>query len=305
MQFHFGVKKYTPKQVKLVQRFVDADREARETHAEKVRDYEELHKHPYHGEYRGVTWDMMEDGNPTSLANLAEAGIIDRGKGVNRASRGYRSGGNSYVRTYLPNAKTQEFLEAWDQFLAQEAAATAPAVKTAREPGEMTNAERTALRQILVRRKAVLTQQLDQRKRELETVVRARIMDETKGEREAAEQRVAEVKSIVRNVKKEAEERLRKLKADGYIEHVPNLRIDEPNVKVSKTNVDQRVTEEMRRLRSLKGMGQLQIEEHFLALEEELLFGRLKSQESRDFLQRIPTVDNVLPAPAEVKELTA
>jgi hypothetical protein len=296
MKYNYGVHTYTPEQVKLVQAIVDAEPKAREEWSET-----------YYGsrgrDYPGMTYDEVPGGNPTSLALFAKRKLLDRGAGKHRGG-GWRGGGST-VTTYVVNEKTHEFLAAWKQFLAQEERATAPAVKTARQPGEMTNAERTALRQILVRRKAVLTQQLEQRKRELEEVIRARILEETKGEREAAEQKIAEVKSIVRNVKKDAEDRLKELKRDGYITGVPTLRIDEPNVKISKTNVEERVKDEMRKLRKLKGMGQLQIEEHFLALEEELLFGRLKSQESRDFLERIPTVDNVLPAPAEVRELTA
>jgi hypothetical protein len=315
MKLTFGLHDYTEKHVDALSKFVENEAKAIAEHAEQVEAYErregegtwQRHGYP---ERLGIGADKAGV-TPGMAASLAQRGIIERTGTAYRHSY-HRS--NPYA-LYRSTPRTVELLEAWTNFLQNEETTTQTVVDEIqkRRGDGMTREERKTLNTILARRKAVLQAQLRQREREIEIVIRDRILADKQAEIDAANKEIeAQNKEIdrqnsrIEQLAKSTMDKMQGMHERGLIDRVPRVdieRIKHIKLQPRHVSVKEEVGAELRRLREMKGLGQLTIEEQFLSLEEELLYGALKSDGALAFLDKVPTVDQALPSAQDAVKL--
>jgi hypothetical protein len=177
------------------------------------------------------------------------------------------------------------------------------------ESKTMTKGERDELRRIVKHRFKLLDEQVAQREAEIRQLIRDRI------EAEYADA-VAEVEAELAAINCEAdvlERRGRKIAAaarrKGVVIGYGGGTAEPVEVSVASpsraANVDARVNREMEALRRESGLARTNLSLRELDLLERLAIGALESDEAKEFMESIPTVDGLLPMPEPLRQLKA
>lgn len=157
----------------------------------------------------------------------------------------------------------------------------------------MNSTERRDLRKLIAGRFDVLAEQFRQREKQLREQIRVRIIAEHAAQVEQA-----------RTIMRAASDQLAAL---NVAIHDPQYgrkieRLDACRITVR--NMGEAIDAELRALKNEHGSAQLNLSTMRQQLDEELLLGSVTSDEARAFLERIPTLDALLPAPETAKQLT-
>ncbi len=166
---------------------------------------------------------------------------------------------------------------------------------------KMSKTERNELRKIIKNRFNLLHGQIAQRENEIVNQIRERILAENEAKLTEWRDKIRAVNNKVDDAIKAAVE-VRDAAVDagvdvsgfawerGYPRH--------GDFRVGVRGLDQKIYAEMQALRTGAGFEKLNLKQMEMDLDEELALGILETDDARSFLQRVPTVDTLLPLPA-------
>jgi preprotein translocase subunit SecA len=164
----------------------------------------------------------------------------------------------------------------------------------------MTKTERTELRRIIKNRYEHLYEQIAVREGMIAAQFREQLVEKSQAK---IDEHTKEIKSLLDDYNKIVDrlnEALRAASDDGLTTPYGSRydHADLTRVKFQLAGIEREVTRAVQRVREEAGLSKLDLRSDAIALDEELAIGSLQSDDARDFLARIPTIDTLLPLPS-------
>jgi hypothetical protein len=173
---------------------------------------------------------------------------------------------------------------------------------------KMTKTERQELRRIIARRFKVLRDQLHRRERELEYALREQIRQENETAIAKMEKKVAALVTKQNKIAAEWVKLDEEAVATGLnISQIPAVRdVNLATLKArgykivdagDRKEIDRRVKE----IKEASGWYSVNLRELEWRLDEQLAVGELETEDSKEFLEALPTIDTLLPLPVGIE----
>lgn len=167
----------------------------------------------------------------------------------------------------------------------------------------MTQRDRTELRRILKARFNLLSQQLSQREQELRAEIAEQIREQYKTEIKAASKDISKLKAEAFKLEAKAKEVQDKLADKGIGISRYNYNILDISIRedLEPLDLNSQIERAYQKLRTEAGLHKMDLGLAQLQLEEELAIGALSSDEAKDFLGKVPSIDTLLPSNVNIK----
>lgn len=243
----------------------------------------------------------QETGRQVKSAALLRV-LVSWGLANRQEDRGRTGWRETKFMTYWITPDGEAAIDAFKIWLQSESDETREAL----EPGSISTHDRQELRRLLGRRKSVLQMQLKQREADIEGIIRSNLQEMAEATISIFDDEVADFNRRARDLDAELEDiksRASKAGLDWGRRYSSKTDSDATvEMKFVVEDLDEKVRLELSRLRAERGRASAKLEEEFLQLEEELILGSITSEGGRAFLQRVPEVDKLLPAPEDVAQ---
>lgn len=173
----------------------------------------------------------------------------------------------------------------------------------------MSKSDRMELRRVVKARFELLREQLEVRAAEVQQMIKQKVeKDHQKAITEIEEESTAllkEVEGIFTRIHKLHTKAKRKGLSGSSLKEYHEARVRDSLKGWSPANLNQKVNTIVGKMKGEKGVAGLDLRGQELTLLENLSVDALDSKEARDFLEKVPTVDNLLPLPKEKATLKA
>lgn len=166
----------------------------------------------------------------------------------------------------------------------------------------MTKTDRKELTSVVRSEFKILRNELRNREMQLASKIRAELEAEAKDATQEAIAAAAALEERADQLERDAtalvrEMREQGLEPQGYRGSI--IRIDFDNRWQAK-DIDRRVQQQLNAIKTQRGAAELQLDRNEQDLVKELSVGALETEEAKTFLAKIPTLDQLLPAPEAV-----
>lgn len=175
----------------------------------------------------------------------------------------------------------------------------------------MSQRDRTELRRILNARFQLLHEQVYQREQELQRKIENEIRTEYEAQVKAAQKKADKLQAKLEKLQAEAEEIETEMAAQGVVPGHGGRRSGYPlftytlQTEWQPSDLAAKIKRAYSEITEAAGYHKIDLRLQQLQLEEELAIGALGSDEARQFLGKVPTIDTLLPLDdASVKALT-
>lgn len=163
----------------------------------------------------------------------------------------------------------------------------------------MSQRDRTELRRILNARFQLLHEQIHQRQHELENQIRTQIESDFTEAVKLAKKKMDKLRAKGDKLEQEAQEIAEEVLQLGIVPTSGSYAVKPLNVTMAEEwkpkDLNKRVKEALAQITTAAGLHKLDLRLEQLRLEEELAIGALGSDEAKNFLERVPTLDKLLP----------
>lgn len=151
--------------------------------------------------------------------------------------------------------------------------------------------ERRELRRLVEETFAYMREELSAREREARELIRERIMKENADNLQMVRDQFAGAIEIARQNNVEVR------CTSGYDNYI---RSATENLKFKPADLDERIDEEMRKLRDEADLGHISLKQEELRIKREITLDAISSLEAKAIIERIPDIDKLFPAPSKL-----